>query len=99
MATFSTSCVFTEITPNSGIKEIIVSTPALGASGDTIAVTLVDHGISETGLLAISGFVQSTTASVITIERPTTAVAAGVLTITSGTGAGRKIYRILGKSN
>ena len=98
MATFTTSNTFTELTPNSGYKEIIVTTPA-AISGDIAQVTLVDHGISATGFLTIDGFIQTTTGNVVATEAPTTTVSSGVLSITSSTGTGIKIYRILGKSN
>ena len=99
MATFTTSCTFVELEPNAGYKEIVVTTPSSGATGDIVNVTLEDHGISETGFLTINGYVQTTTASVVATEAPTTTVSSGVLAITSSTGTGIKVYRILGKSN
>ena len=100
MVTFTTSLVITEMTPNCGMKEIIVTTPvgATGISGDTLAITLSDHGISATGLLTIDGYTQTTANSIIVTEEPTTAVSAGVLTITSGAGTGKKIFRVIGRS-
>ncbi len=98
MATFTTSNTFVELEPNAGYKEIVVTSPT-AISGDIVEVTLVDHGISKTGFLTINGYVQTTTASVVATEAPTTTVSAGVLSITSSTGTGKKIYRILGKSN
>ncbi len=98
MVTFTTSNTFTELTPNCGIKEILVVSPT-AISGDIIDVTLVNYGISADGLLAIEGFVQTTANSVVASEAPTTSVTAGVLSITSGAGTGKKYYRILGKSN
>ena len=98
MVTFTTSCIFTELEPNCGYKEIVITTPA-AISGDVAQITLPDHGISKTGFLAINGFVQTTTGSVVATEAPTTTVSAGVLSITSSTGTGIKIYRVLGKSN
>ncbi len=98
MATFTTSNTFVELEPNAGYKEIVVTSPT-AISGDIIQVTLVDHGISATGFLTINGYTQTTTASVIVTEAPTTTVSSGVLEITSSTGTGIKIFRILGKSN
>lgn len=98
MVTFTTSCIFTELEPNCGYKEIVLTTPS-AISGDIAQITLPDHGISATGFLTINGYVQTTTGSVVATEAPTTSVASGVLSITSSTGTGIKIYRILGKSN
>ena len=100
MATYTTSNVFTELTPNCGIKEIIVASPnTLARNGDILQVTLKNYGISEDGLLTIEGFVQTTENSVVVTEAPTTSVSSGVLSITSGAGSGKKYYRILGVSN
>ena len=99
MATFTTSATFVELEPNAGYKEIVVTTPSSAISGDIVNVTLVDHGISKTGFLTINGYTQTTAASIVVTEAPTTTVSAGVLAITSGGGTGTKIFRILGKSN
>jgi len=101
MATFSTSDTVTEVTPNAGLKEIIVTTPTTMINSDAITVVLEDYGISKAGLLTIQGYVQTTAGSVIAGEAPTTAVSSGTLTVTSPTGiaTGARIYRILGKSN
>ena len=100
MAVFTTSCVFTENTPNCGMKEIIVSTPlgVSGISGDAIVLTLSDYGISSSGLLTVEGFTQTTSRSIVVTEAPTTFVGAGILTISSGAGTGVKIFRVLGSS-
>lgn len=95
--TFTTSCTFTELQPNAGLKEVLVTTPDAIAS-DIIQVTLEDHGISKGGLLSVNGFVK-TASSTILIEKPTTSVTAGVLSITSGDSKGKKVYKIVGKSN
>ena len=101
MATFTTSCVITEITPNCGMKEIIVATPldTTGVSGDAVSFTLADYGISNTGLLTVEGTTVSSIYGTLVRENPTTAVSSGVLTITSGTLNGVKTYRILGEGN
>lgn len=102
VATYSTSNTVTELTPNAGRKEIVIETPDTIIFSDTITLTLTDHGISETGILTIDGYVQTTSNSVIAVEEPTTAVSAGVLTITLPTGkevGSKRIYRILGQSN
>lgn len=97
MANFTTSCTFTEITPNAGMKEILIKTPT-AADSDYVTVTLADHGISETGLLTVNGYTQTTTASVVVVEDPITRVIDGVLSISSGVGTGIKLFRILGRS-
>ncbi len=99
MATFTTtSTTFTEVTPNCGMKEIIIITPSTGIASDTAVITLKDYGISTTGLLTVEGFTQTTASSIVVTEAPTTSVSAGVLTITSGAGTGTKIFRVLGRS-
>ncbi len=99
MATFTTSCIFTELAPNCGYKDIIITTPSSAVSGDTVRITLVSYGISAIGLLAVDGYTQTTAGSVVAREPPTTAVSEGDLTITSGVGTGTKIFRIMGKSS
>lgn len=100
MVTFTTSNVVTEMTPNCGIKEVIVSTPVgtTAISGDAVSFTLSDYGISATGLLTVDGYTQTTTNSIVVTEVPTTSVIAGVITISSGAGTGIKIFRVLGRS-
>lgn len=51
-------------------------------SGDTFTVTLANFGIVT--FISASGFVHTTTNSVVVSEAPTTAVSAGVLTVTVG---------------
>lgn len=62
--------------------DLAIYTVATVDDGDTLTVTLADYGISS--VLAIKGFIHTTTDSVIVAEAPTTAVSAGVLTITVG---------------
>lgn len=71
-----------ECYPALGSKAIKVTTPNTTDDGDTIAITLSDYGI--TTVEAVLGFTHSTEDSVIIQEQPTTAVSAGVLTITVG---------------
>ena len=100
MATFTTSCTFVELVPNPEYKEIIIETAAtFNTTLDHIEMTLADHGISPTGFISINGYEMSGTYGVVSTDAPTTSVAAGVLAITSSTGTGKKIFRILGKSN
>lgn len=99
MARFSTSLVITEIAPNCGLKEITLSTPAPVTSGSTITVDLPSYGISKTGILSVEGTSTSTVYGIMVTDAPTTAVSAGVLTVTSGTQTGTKTFRITGKGN
>ncbi len=98
MAAFSTSLIVTELQPNSGYKEITVTTP-LVTTGTTVELTLKDYGISAAGFLTVQGTSTSSDYGVIVTDAPTTAVSSGVLTITSGTQTGVKTYRITGESN
>lgn len=68
-----------------GYKEIMVETPATADSGDTFTITLADYGMSAFKL--IRGWTFTTANSVCVVEAPTTAVAAGVLTVTLGGAA------------
>ena len=102
MVTFTTSNVIVELSPNPGKKELIVETPVCvrGAS-DEIQITLVDHGISATGLVSVSGYAMSATYGIITQNDPITSVIGGTLTISSAaavTYPSIKIYRIVGES-
>lgn len=100
-ASFSTSCTFTELAPNPGYKEIIIETPSMLGVGDEVTMTLAEHGISETGLLSVTGFGISATYGIILEEIPRTIVTDGVLTISSAaavTAPQVKVFRVLGKS-
>ena len=73
---------------------MIIDTPATADSGNTIAITLADYGI--TTVLGIHGYTHTTDGTVVVVEAPTTAVASGVLTITiGGTSANqRRVYEV-----
>lgn len=59
-----------------------------GSSDDTTTLTLANYGL--TSVEGVSGFVHSTTDSVMVSQDPATAVSSGVLTLTfSTTAAGR----------
>jgi len=70
-------------------------------AADAFAITLTDHGISATGLLAVSSWVHTTDGSVITTEANTVAVSAGVATVTivAGTDNDTRIIEITGRSD
>jgi hypothetical protein len=71
-----------EISPNLGVKVIQIVTAATVVSADTFTVDLGDYGC--TNIHGILGFVETTAGSVVVSEAPTTAVSAGVLTVTVG---------------
>lgn len=69
-------------TPHLAATELVITASNTTDDGDTIAITLADYGI--TTFLACDGYIHTTEDSVIVAEAPTTAVSAGVLTITVG---------------
>lgn len=90
-----------EVVPNSELKKVLFTLANTVDATDTLAITLTDHGISATGLLAVSAWVHTTDGSVITTEAVTTAVAAGVLTVTipAGTDNDFRVIEITGRSD
>lgn len=74
-------------------KEIIVFAPDTSDASDTLAVTLANYGI--TNIKFIKGYTHTTEGSVIIEEAPTTAVSAGVLTITIGGSTDNKARAFL----
>lgn len=78
--------------------EVVVKTIDTVDATDTLTITLADYGISATGLVGVLGFKHTTNNSVMVQEQPTTAVAAGVLTITvpAGTDNDARFYFIKG---
>jgi len=97
MAAITTS-IITDALPNLGRKMIVVETPTTADTADTVAITLADYGMST--FLGILGQSHDTENSIVTTEAPTTAVSAGVLTITTG-GSGntnaKRVYIVWGK--
>lgn len=79
------------------LKQQVIMTPATADAADTIAVTLANYGI--TTFLGIHGWKETTDGSVVVTENPTTAVSAGVLTITipAGTDNDPRTYLIYGE--
>lgn len=71
-----------DISPGLGAKMLLVTTVTTADDGDTVPITLATYGIST--FQAILGQTHSTTDSIVITEAPTTAVSAGVLTITVG---------------
>ena len=95
-----TSYFIHEVTPNSGIVQVMVSTLNTVDATDTIALTLANVGISPKGLIGVYGWKHTTDNSVSAKEFPTTAVASGVLTITvpGGTSNDPRFYMVVGTS-
>jgi len=83
-----------ELEPNSALKNVLITVPNTTDENDTVAVTLSDHGISETGLLAIRSWVHTTSGSVIVTDIATTSVTSGVATITLQS-ANPNTYRVV----
>lgn len=97
MAAITTSTI-TDTVPAQGRKMILVETPNTADTGDTVAITLANYGI--TTFLGILGQAHSTENSVVVTEAPTTAVSAGVLTITTGgtlNTDSKRVYQVFGK--
>jgi len=95
-----TDYILKTLAPIGGITALLIRTVATVDAGDTIAVTLNKHGIGATGLIGIIAFTETTDDSVYAQELDTTAVAAGVLTITiaAGTNNDRRHIMVLGHS-
>lgn len=81
-----------EVSPNAGLKIIHLFTGAMN-SADTTSVNLADYGIST--LYNVITQVHSTDNSVVKTEAATTAVAAGVLTVTAASSNDGKKRSIL----
>ena len=93
-----TTSTITDVSPQQGRKIIMVETPTTVDTADTIPITLADYGV--TTFLAIEGYTHSTENSVVIAEAPTTAVSAGVLTITVGGSTNsdeKRVYIVYGK--
>jgi len=94
-----TGSVVTEISPNAGLKRIIVITPSTADPGDTVAITLASYGMSE--IYSVESYVHSTEDSVIVPVANTTEVTSGVLTVTLLAGDGntdkKRVIEVTGK--
>ena len=98
MADVTSTSTLNEVQPaQGGAKVIQVETVNTVDDTDTILITLADFGIST--FQGILGFTHSTEDSVVITEAPTTAVAAGVLTITVGgsTDNKKRVFYVYGK--
>jgi len=89
-----------EVSPNDNIVQVMIVTKNTVDATDTIELTLSKLGIGPAGLIGVYGWKHTTDNSVSVKEFPTTAVSAGVLTITvpSGTDNDPRMYMIIGTS-
>ena len=96
MTAFGGVVITKEISPRLEAKMVAITLDATADDTNTTTVTLADHGI--TTFIGILGFIHTTLNSVIVQEQPTTAVSAGVLTITVGGSSDNKArtYIIVG---
>lgn len=78
--------------------EIVIKTINTADAADTLTVDLTAYGISATGLIGVVGFKHTTDNSVMVQEQPTTAVTAGVLTLTipAGTDNDARFFLVKG---
>lgn len=86
--------------PVGGTTSLLIRTLATVDATDTIVITLNKNGIGATGFIGLIAFVETTDDSVYAQELCTTAVAAGVLTITvpAGTNNDRRHIVVFGHS-
>jgi len=90
MADISSSCTVKSWS-DGNLRKVWVETPNTADTGDTISITLSDHGIKK--LKTVTGWAHSTEDSVVVGEAPTTAVSSGVLTITIGGSSASNLKR------
>jgi hypothetical protein len=90
-----------EVSPNAGLKTVLLTLANTTDAGDTVAITLANYGISATGLLSVESWVHTTDGSIITTELNTCAVSAGVLTVTivAGTDNDLRVIQIVGRAD
>jgi len=100
MAAVTKLASFDEV-PALSLKRVMFTLANTTDAADTFAITLADYGISATGLLAVNSWVHTTDGSVITTEANTTAVSAGVLTVTiaAGTDNDFRVIEIIGRAD
>jgi len=86
--------------PALSLKRVMITLANTADAGDTVEITLADYGISETGLLTISGWAHTTDGSVVAVAANTSSVTSGVLTITlvGGTTDDFRVIELVGTS-
>lgn len=86
--------------PALSLKRVMFTVANTADATDTLEIVLADYGISETGLLAVSGWVHTTDGSVILPETVTSSVTTGTLTITipAGTDNDFRVFEIIGRA-
>ena len=82
-----------EVSPVSEVKSIHVRLPATVDSSDTFTLDLTKYGC--TLLSGIIGWRHTTTGQVVVTDAPTTAVAAGILTVTLDASAADQVRTYL----
>ena len=83
MGDVTSGCTIRQVAPlGMTYKKLRIETAATVDTADTIVITLADYDCST--IETVNGWVHTTTDSVVVAEAPTTAIAAGDLTITVG---------------
>jgi len=98
MGDITSTCTIRYGATTVGDTEIIVETPNTADTADTVVLTLSGYGITD--FLSVEGYVHTTEGSVVVAEAPTSAVAAGVLTVTVGGSTvsnKKRVYVIKGR--
>ena len=96
MGDITSGCTIKEMSPNVGLKSIVIETAATADNADTIALTLADYGIRS--YIGVLTWIHSTSNSIITVETTdacTSAVSGGVLTLTIGGSTANKKRTIM----
>ena len=87
------NCTIYDSTLSSGIKELIIVTPATADDGDYFELVLKDYGIKT--ILSQFAVVHSTADSIVAVEDATTSVTTGTLTVTLGSVGGTDKKRVV----
>lgn len=88
----------TEVTPNQGVKLLMVTAPNTTDDGDTIAIDLSSYGCNS--FLGMLGWIHTTEGSVVVQEQPTVSVSGSTVTLTVGGSTDNKarVYLLLATS-
>jgi len=96
----TTDFVMKRVSPMGGITQAVIRCAETVDATNTVVQTLSKLGIGPAGFIGLIAFVETTSGSVYAQEACTTAVSAGVLTITipSGTSNDRRFIIVYGHS-
>lgn len=85
----------TRVSPQQNLGMLLVTTPSTSDPGDTVAIDLKTYGLGT--LVAVRGYVHTTTGSVVVSSSVTTSVTGTTLTVTfpSGDGNTDKVRAII----